>query len=79
MLEIAATVREKNQLTIPRQVAERYGIEPGCCLVIVDTGADDEFTIRILPRGFTGSIAGIYGRTTDENVAYVHRERQEWG
>jgi bifunctional DNA-binding transcriptional regulator/antitoxin component of YhaV-PrlF toxin-antitoxin module len=78
VLQIAATVREKNQLTIPRQVAERHGIEPGRRLVIVDTGVDDEFTVRILPSSFAGTLAGIYGRSTDENVAYVRREREAW-
>jgi bifunctional DNA-binding transcriptional regulator/antitoxin component of YhaV-PrlF toxin-antitoxin module len=79
VLEIEATVRDKNQLTIPRPVAERHRIEVGQRLVIVDSGADDEFTVRVLPRSYAGRLAGIFGNTTDENVEYVRREREDWG
>lgn len=73
-----ATVREKNQMTIPRAVAERHGIAPGQRLVIVEGKADDEFTVRVLPRTYAGALAGVYGRTTEENVRYVRREREDW-
>ena len=76
-LEIEATVREKNQLTIPRPVAERHGIEPGRRLVIVDTGDAGEFVVRVLPRSYAGALAGVFG-TTGENVAYVRSERESW-
>jgi bifunctional DNA-binding transcriptional regulator/antitoxin component of YhaV-PrlF toxin-antitoxin module len=79
VLEIEATVRDKNQLTIPRPVAERHGIQPGRRLVIVDAGNDDEFTVRVLPRSYAGRLAGIFGHTTDQNVEDVRREREDWG
>ncbi len=76
-LEIEATVRDKNQVTIPRQVAERHGIEPGQRILILDTGNDDEFVVRVVRRTYAGTLAGVFG-TTDQNVAYVRGEREAW-
>lgn len=78
-LEFEAAVREKNQLTIPRAVAERHGLEPGRRLMVVDTGAQDEFTVRVLPRTYAGVLADVFNGTTDENVEYVRGERTTWG
>lgn len=78
MLEIHATVREKNQVTIPRAVAERHRIEPGRRLVIVDQGEGDEFVVRVLPRSYGGMLAGVYGRSAAESLAYVRGEREAW-
>jgi len=77
MLEIEATVRTKNQVTIPQPVAQRHGIEPGQRLVIVDSGAEDEFTVRIIRPSYAGVLAGVFG-TTEQNVAYVRGEREAW-
>ena len=76
-LEIEATVREKNQMTIPQAVAERHQIGPGQKFLIVDAGEANEFIVRVLPRTYAGALAGVFG-TTDENVAYVRREREDW-
>jgi bifunctional DNA-binding transcriptional regulator/antitoxin component of YhaV-PrlF toxin-antitoxin module len=76
-LEIEATVRDKNQITIPRLVAERHNIGPGRRIVIVDTGADDEFIVRVLRPTYAGALTGIFG-TTEANVAYVQAERETW-
>jgi bifunctional DNA-binding transcriptional regulator/antitoxin component of YhaV-PrlF toxin-antitoxin module len=75
--EIEATVRTKNQVTIPQPVAERHGIAAGQRLVIVDNGVEDEFTVRIIRPSYAGTLAGVFG-TTDENVAYVRGEREVW-
>jgi len=76
-LEIEATVRTKNQITIPQTVAERHGIEPGQRLVIIDTGAKDEFTVRVIRSSYAGVLAGIFG-STKENVDYARGERETW-
>jgi AbrB family looped-hinge helix DNA binding protein len=76
-IEIEATVRMKNQITIPQAIADRHGIEPGQRLVIVDTGLDNQFTIRVIRPSYAGALAGIFG-STEENVAYVRRERGDW-
>ena len=49
-LAIAAIVRAKNQLTIPQAIAERRGIEPGQRLVVVDTGEEDQFVVRLVRK-----------------------------
>jgi AbrB family looped-hinge helix DNA binding protein len=77
LLEIQATVRTKNQVTIPQPVAERHGIEPGKRLVIVDGGTEDEFTVRVIRPSYAGALAGVFG-TTEQNVAYVRGEREVW-
>ena len=77
-LEIEAIVREKNQVTIPRLVAERHNIEPGQRLIIVDQGQDDRFEVRVLPRRYGGLLAGVYGRSAEESLAYVRGERESW-
>lgn len=76
-MEIEATVRTKNQVTIPQQIAERHGIEPGRRLVIIDRGIEDEFTVRVIRPSYAGALAGVFG-TTEQNVAYVRGEREAW-
>ncbi len=76
-LEAEVTVREKNQVTIPQAFAERHQIEPGQKLVIVDSGIDNEFLVRVVPRSYAGTLAGVFG-TLEENVAYVRSERGDW-
>ena len=78
ILEIEAAVREKNQMTIPRAVAERHGLAPGQRLVIIDIGTEGEFTVRVLPRTYAGALADVFDGTTDENVEYVRSERATW-
>jgi bifunctional DNA-binding transcriptional regulator/antitoxin component of YhaV-PrlF toxin-antitoxin module len=75
ILEFEATVREENQITIPRLLVERHGLAPGQRLVIVDDGVKDEFTIRVLPRSYAGALADVFSGTTEENVNYVRSER----
>jgi AbrB family looped-hinge helix DNA binding protein len=76
-LEIEATVRDKNQVTIPRQVAERHRIAPGSKVVIVDRGEENEFLVRVIPQSYAGALAGVFG-TTAENLEYVRGEREDW-
>jgi AbrB family looped-hinge helix DNA binding protein len=77
VIEIEATVRAKNQITIPLAIAERHGIQPGQRLIIVDAGDGDEFTVRVIRHSYAGALAGIFG-ATNENVAYVRDEREAW-
>jgi bifunctional DNA-binding transcriptional regulator/antitoxin component of YhaV-PrlF toxin-antitoxin module len=77
-IEIEALVRDKNQVTIPRQIAERHRIRVGQRLIIVDGQHEDEFTVRVIRSTYAGVLAGMFG-TMDENVAYVRGEREDWG
>jgi bifunctional DNA-binding transcriptional regulator/antitoxin component of YhaV-PrlF toxin-antitoxin module len=76
--EIVATVGENSQLVVPSQIAERYKIEPGQRLVIIDHGNDDEFVVRIIRSTYSGALTGVFG-TTEQNIAYVRGERETWG
>jgi bifunctional DNA-binding transcriptional regulator/antitoxin component of YhaV-PrlF toxin-antitoxin module len=78
-LEIPAVVRAKNQLTIPQAIAARHGIEPGRRLVVVDTGEEDQFVVRIVRKSYAGALTGVFFSSTDENVAFIRRMRdEEW-
>lgn len=77
LLEIPATVRVKNQMTIPQQIAERHNIAPGQQLVIVDGPSKDEFTVRIIRSSYAGALAGVFG-TTEQNLEFVRSERKSW-
>lgn len=77
-LEIPAVVRAKNQLTIPQAIAERHGIEPGRRLVVVDTGEEDEFVVRVVRKSYAGALTGIYGDTPAAIAAYIKGEGDAW-
>jgi AbrB family looped-hinge helix DNA binding protein len=71
------TVQAKNRITIPRPLADRYGIEPGQRLLIVDTGIDDEFTVRVIRNSYAGALTGVYG-TIENSLDYLRGERESW-
>ncbi len=78
LFQVEATLRDKNQVTIPREVAERHKLQPGQKLVIVDdSDQPGQFVVRVIPRTYAGALAGVFG-TTDQNVEYVRREREDW-
>lgn len=77
-IEVEATLRDKNQLTIPREIAERHKLSPGQKLVIVDsTERPGEFVVRVIAASYAGALAGVFG-TTEQNVEYVRHEREDW-
>jgi bifunctional DNA-binding transcriptional regulator/antitoxin component of YhaV-PrlF toxin-antitoxin module len=76
-IDFLVTVGAENGLTIPEPFAERFGIEPGRALVFIDSGSDDEFTVRVVRPTDAGALTGVFG-TTEENVAYVRGERASW-
>jgi bifunctional DNA-binding transcriptional regulator/antitoxin component of YhaV-PrlF toxin-antitoxin module len=76
-IDFLVTVGAENDLTIPEPFAERFGIEAGRALVFIDSGSDDEFTVRVVRPTDAGALTGVFG-TTEENVAYVHGERASW-
>jgi bifunctional DNA-binding transcriptional regulator/antitoxin component of YhaV-PrlF toxin-antitoxin module len=76
-IDFVVTVGAENRITIPEPFAGRFGIEPGRALVFVDSGSEDEFTVRVVRPPNAGALTGVFG-TTEENVAYVRRERAGW-
>ncbi len=43
------TVTSKNMVTIPIEIARRFGVKPGFSLDWFETGKPDEITIRVIP------------------------------
>jgi bifunctional DNA-binding transcriptional regulator/antitoxin component of YhaV-PrlF toxin-antitoxin module len=76
-IDFLVTVGAENGITIPEPFADRFGIEPGRALVFVDSGSDDEFTVRVVRPTYAGALAGVFG-TTEENVDYLRGERAGW-
>ena len=77
LIDYLVIVGAQNALTIPEPFAERFGIEAGGALIFVDAGSEDEFTIRVSRPSLAGALTGVFG-TTEENLAYVRRERASW-
>jgi bifunctional DNA-binding transcriptional regulator/antitoxin component of YhaV-PrlF toxin-antitoxin module len=77
LIDFLVMVDNKNRLPLPATFAERFGIEPHGVVIFADSGSDVEFTVRVIQSSYAGASAGIFG-STEENVAYVSRERDVW-
>ena len=74
-----ASLRVKNQLTIPREIADRVGAEPGDSFVVdVDPASPDVIRLRKLPRSYAGILPGVWGSHEDV-LEYLREERASWG
>ncbi len=49
MVTMITTVTQKNMVTIPAEVARRYGIKPGYRLDWQPTENPDEIVVRVIP------------------------------
>lgn len=78
-IEIELTLRERNQLTLPDRVATRLGAEAGDRLLLtIDPREPEVMHLRRLPRSYAGALTGVYGRTAEEQSAYLVAERASW-
>lgn len=78
--EITATLRRKNQMTVPDTLAERLNLHPGDRLVLwVQEGVDGDLEIRARPlrTSYAGALRGVYG-TAEESAKYLADERASW-
>ena len=74
-LELVVSLRQKNQLTLPREVVERLGLAPGDRLVLaIDEAQPDRVQLRPIRRSYAGLLTGLYG-TDEEALEYVRAER----
>jgi AbrB family looped-hinge helix DNA binding protein len=76
-LAVTATVRRKNQVTIPDAVMRSLGLSEGDRLRIRVNPDQRTLTIEPLPRSYAGVAPGLYG-TEEEVAAYLDRERAAW-
>lgn len=74
-----ARLRPKNQLTLPEPIADYLEAEPDDVLLFeTDPTQPGAAIIRRLPRGFAGSMSGVYG-TSREVKAFIREEHEAWG
>lgn len=70
--EFVATVRKRNQLTIPKQVANLLGLREGDVLVIAVE--DGSAIMRPVRRSYAGIAQGVYG----DSSRFIGVERAGW-
>ena len=77
---VEVPLRQKNQLTLPAEVARALEATPGDRLVFtVYPDAPDTAVVRRIRQSYFGALAGVYGDTHDDVVDYLRAERASWG
>lgn len=72
-------LRGKNQLTIPHEIAERAGLEPGERFAIdLDPDEPDVIRLRRLRTSYAGLLRDMWGSHEDV-LGYLREERASWG
>ena len=49
LFSMTTTVTSKNMITIPMEIARKFGVKPGFSFDWFDTGRPDEIAIRVIP------------------------------
>ena len=49
LFSMTSTVTSKNMITIPMEIARKFGVKPGFSFDWFDTGRPDEIAIRVIP------------------------------
>jgi AbrB family looped-hinge helix DNA binding protein len=71
-------LREKNQVTLPKRVADALGVHAGDRLIfVVDERDPTVVHVHRLLDSYAGALAGVYG-TPEEARAYQQAEREAW-
>ena len=78
-IQVQATLRDRNQLTLPDRIAARIEAKPGDRLLLtIDAVEPGVVRVKRLKDSYAGIAPGIYGRTAEERAAYVATERDSW-
>jgi hypothetical protein len=72
-----ATLRAKNQLTLPDRLAVEMGAKPGDRFMVFLQGTD-ELVFRRSGGSLAGKYPGLWGETQDEIDAHIRGLRDEW-
>jgi len=75
--ELEMILRERNQVTLPAQAVEQFGLHPGDRVVLELVEGQETAIVRPLRRSYAGALAGVYG-TPEQVAAYVTGERRAW-
>jgi AbrB family looped-hinge helix DNA binding protein len=79
--EIAAKgdLREKNQVTVPKQIVDAMGLHPGDTLLfLLDPNDTAVVHVHRMPASYAGTLAGVYGSPEEIRVSLEH-DREAWG
>ena len=72
-------LRVKNQVTVPKAIADFTGLQPGDWLLfIVDPQNPDVMQVHRIRTSYAGVLAGLYG-TPEEVRASLREEEEAWG
>jgi antitoxin component of MazEF toxin-antitoxin module len=72
-------LRPKNQMTLPEDIVQQIGAEPGDHLILeVDDERPGEVRVRRLLESYTGIFDDLFA-SADEVKAYLAEERASWG
>lgn len=78
-VQAQATLRERNQLTIPDRIAERIEAKIGDRLLLtVESAEPGVLRVKRLRDSYAGIADGVYGQTAEEHAAYITTERDSW-
>ena len=78
-IQVQATLRDRNQLTLPDRVAARLGAKPGDRLLLSIDGTEPGIVrVKRLRDSYAGIADGVYGQTAEEHAAYIAAERDSW-
>ena len=76
---IEVPLRQKNQITLPAEVARALEAGPGDRLLFtVSPDAPETAVVRRIRQSYFGALAGTYGGTHDELLDYVRAEHASW-
>ena len=77
VIELEATVRERNQLTLPAEAAAELGVAVGDRVVLSIPVGEHYAIVRPVRASYAGVAVGLYG-SPEEVAAYVEGERAAW-
>jgi len=75
----AVPLRPKNQITLPAEIARALGAAPGDRLLfVINPESPDTAVVRRIRESYFGTLAGTYGTTHEEQLAYTRTEQDGW-
>jgi len=78
-IEVEITVGKRNQLKIPREIVDAFGLRAGQRLTFaLSSGRPDEIVIRRMRESYAGILSGVFGTTDAERKLYIKGERDSW-
>jgi bifunctional DNA-binding transcriptional regulator/antitoxin component of YhaV-PrlF toxin-antitoxin module len=78
VIEAESELRQKNQITMPKPVADVLGARAGDRYIwVVEDAVRGVVRLHRLQSSYAASLAGVYG-LPDEVDAYLSAERESW-